>query len=61
MRVFFVFMINQKMHFYKHVQSRIIVLQQHVSVTPMTIISMLCKRNTVLLHQVVLSDSSLQE
>jgi len=60
MRVF-LFMINQQMHFYKHVQSSIIVFQQHVSVTTMTISRMLYNRNAVLLHQVILLDSSVQE
>jgi len=49
------------MHFYKHVQSSIIVFQQHVSVTTMTISRMLYNRNAVLLHQVILLDSSVQE
>jgi len=29
-------MINQQMHIYKYVRSRIIILQQHVSFTPAT-------------------------
>ena len=47
MGVFFVFMTNQQMHVYKHVQSRITILQQYVSVTPMAIIRMLYNKNTI--------------
>ena len=44
---------NQQMHFYKHVQSRIISLQQHVSVTPATITSVSYNKNTVNTQMIV--------
>jgi hypothetical protein len=47
MTVVFVFMTNQQMHVYKYVQSRITILQQYVSVTPMAIIRMLYNKNTI--------------
>jgi len=36
--MFYTSMINQQMDVYKYVQSHIIILQQRVSVTPVTII-----------------------
>ena len=47
MRVFFVFMIIQQMHFYKHVQSRVTALLQHVSVSPVAIIRVYYNKNTI--------------
>jgi len=40
-------MTKQQIRVYTHVQSRIIVLQQHVSVTPMVIIRVPYNKNTI--------------
>jgi hypothetical protein len=41
------YMTNQQMNFYKYVQSRVIVLQQRISVTPVAIISVSYNKNTI--------------
>ena len=41
------FMTKQQIRVYTHVQSRIIVLQQHVSVTPMVTIRVPYNKNTI--------------
>jgi len=46
-------MTNQQMHVCKHVQSRIISLQQHVSITPTTIISVSHNKNTTNIQIIV--------
>jgi len=41
----------KQMHIYKCVHSRIVILQQHVSVTSVTIITVSYKRNTISTQQ----------
>ena len=43
----FTYMINQQMHIYKNVQSRIIILHQNVLVTSATIIRVSYNKNTI--------------
>jgi len=40
-------MINQQMYLYKYVQSHIIILHQHVSITPLAIIKLSYNTNAV--------------
>jgi len=45
--------INQQMHIYKYIQSHIIILHQHVSVTPVTIIRVSYNKNTINIQIIV--------
>jgi hypothetical protein len=42
----FTYMTNQQMYLYKYVQLHVILPNQHVSVTPVTIIKVSYKKNT---------------
>ena len=46
-------MINRPMHIYEYVQSHIIILQQHVSATPVTINRVPYKKNIIKIQLVV--------
>jgi hypothetical protein len=43
----YIYTINQQIHFYKNVQSRIIILHQHVSIPPVTFIRGSYNKNTI--------------
>jgi len=43
--MFYTYVINQQMHIYKCVQSHVIILNQHVSVTSLTIIRVSHNKN----------------
>jgi len=45
--MFYTSMINQQMDIYTYVQSHVIIFQQHVLVTPVTIIRASYNKNTV--------------
>jgi len=47
------YIINQQMRIYKNVQSRIIILHQHVSVPPVTIISGSCNKTAININVII--------
>ena len=53
LRTFYIDMINRPMHIYEYVQSHIIILQQHVSATPVTINRVPYKKNIIKIQLVV--------
>ena len=46
-RIFYTHMISQLTHLYKYVQSDVIILQLHVSINPVIIISVAFNKNTI--------------
>jgi len=48
-----IYVINQQMHIYKYIQSHIIILHQHVSVTPVSIIRLSYNKNTINIQIIV--------
>jgi hypothetical protein len=41
-------MINQQMHIYKYVQSRVVILNEHVLVVPVTIVKVSYKKKQLI-------------
>lgn len=57
--VLFTHMIKQKMHIYKYVQLRIIILQQHVSATLVTTIRVSYSKNTINVQYTIICNNKL--
>ena len=51
--MFYTSMMNPQLHIYKHVQSHVIILQQCVLVTPVTITTVFYNNNTINIQIIV--------